>query len=304
MFILNIIRGFCMALADSVPGVSGGTIAFVLGFYDKFIGSLKHLFAGSHTERLSAIRFLGNLGIGWIVGFILSVLFITSVFESHIYEISSLFLGFIIVSIPLIIKEEKDSFYGHAKYIPLLLLGIGIVAAMTYFNPISASGTGINVSVSALTLPLGLFVLVSGMIAISAMVLPGISGSTILLIFGLYAPILNAVKEVIHFRLAYVPVVMIFGIGVICGIALTIRAVKYCLDHYRSQSIYVIIGLMIGSLYAVVMGPQSLEVPKAAMTVHTFSIFFFILGGGLIVFLEWLKHRMLHHLAPHDTSTK
>ena len=109
MYILNFIRGFCMALADSVPGVSGGTIAFILGFYDDFVNSLNNLISGDKDGRINALRFLGKIGIGWIVGFILSVLFITSIFEKNIYEINSLFLGFIIASIPLIVKSEINT---------------------------------------------------------------------------------------------------------------------------------------------------------------------------------------------------
>ena len=73
MFILNCIRGFCMALADSVPGVSGGTIAFVLGFYDKFIGSLNTLTSKktSKDEKKEAVKFLIKLGFGWVLGFFL-----------------------------------------------------------------------------------------------------------------------------------------------------------------------------------------------------------------------------------------
>ena len=103
-YIINIIRGFCMALADSVPGVSGGTIAFVLGFYDKFINSLDDLAFGSKQKKKKALSFLVKLGIGWGIGMILAVLVLTNLFESHIYSVSSLFIGFIIFSIPIIIK--------------------------------------------------------------------------------------------------------------------------------------------------------------------------------------------------------
>lgn len=115
MYILNFIRGFCMALADSVPGVSGGTIAFILGFYDSFVNSLHNLISKDKTKRLKALRYLSKIGIGWVVGFILSVLFITSIFEKNIYEINSLFLGFIIASIPLIIKSERKILIKNKK---------------------------------------------------------------------------------------------------------------------------------------------------------------------------------------------
>ena len=102
---MKLICGFFMALADSVPGVSGGTIAFLLGQYDDFINSLHYFVIGTIKQRIKAIKFLLQLGIGWIVGFVLAVLILTAVFQSHIYQISSLFLGFIVFSIPIVIKE-------------------------------------------------------------------------------------------------------------------------------------------------------------------------------------------------------
>lgn len=288
MYIINFIRGFCMALADSVPGVSGGTIAFLLGFYDKFISSLDAIVAGKKEEKIDGLKFLIKIGIGWATGFILSMLFLGSIFEKHIYNISSLFLGFIIFAIPVIITEEKKSIVGHYKNLVFLLIGMILVTAITYFNPASNGGNG--VSIDKLSLGLGIYVFIAGMIAISAMVLPGISGSTLLLIFGLYVPIVSAIKEVLTFNFEYLPILIIFGLGVITGIFVTIRGVKYVLENYRSQTIYMILGLMIGSLYAVIMGPTSLKVPQESMNLHTFSILFFLIGGFLIISLQKLKN--------------
>lgn len=287
MYIINFIRGFCMALADSVPGVSGGTVAFVLGFYDKFIGSLDAVVAGKKEEKIEGLKFLIKIGIGWIVGMILSMLFIGSIFESQIYRISSLFIGFIIFAIPIIVVEEKDSIYGKYKNIIFALIGIAVVVGITYFNP--ATKGGVDVSINTLTIGLGAYVFVAGMIAISAMVLPGISGSTLLLIFGLYLPIVGAIKEVLTLNFTYLPILIIFGLGVLVGIFVTIRGVKFVLTNFRSQTIYTILGLMIGSLYAVVMGPASLKVPQMPMNMQTFSIIFFIIGGALILGLQQLK---------------
>lgn len=287
MYIINFIRGFFMALADSVPGVSGGTVAFILGFYDKFINSLNSLVSGKKEERIEAIKFLIKIGIGWVTGIIMSVLFLASIFDKEIYKISSLFIGFIVFAIPIIIMEEKSSLVNRYKNLIFSLIGIAIVFLITYFNPVGKGGT--NVSIENLSLGLGIYIFVSAMVAISAMVLPGISGSTLLLIFGLYASIIGAIKEVLTFNLNYLPVLIIFGFGVISGILLTIRGVKYLLENYRSQTIYMILGLMIGSLYAVLMGPTSLEVPKEPMTIKTFSLIFFIIGGVLILGLQKLK---------------
>lgn len=91
--LLNAVRGFCMALADSVPGVSGGTIAFLLGFYDEFINSLNDMIGKDNTKRKAALIFLIKLGIGWVIGFGASVMVLSSLFQAHIYEISSVFLG-------------------------------------------------------------------------------------------------------------------------------------------------------------------------------------------------------------------
>lgn len=285
--IINFIRGFCMALADSVPGVSGGTIAFLLGFYDKFIQSLNDVFAGNKAERLEAVKFLAKLLVGWLVGFCSAVLVLTSVFESHIYAISSLFLGFIIVAIPYVIAEEKETIKGKWAHLIFVLIGIAVVVIISLLNPVS--GKGISIDAGSLNFGLIVYVFIAAAVAITAMILPGISGSTLLLIFGLYVPVISAIKEVLHFNFEYVPVLIVFGLGIITGIVSMIRLLKMALKKFRSQTIYTIIGLMIGSLYAIVVGPTTLDEPQAAMTLSTFSPLFFVIGGVIIVGLQLLR---------------
>ena len=286
-YLINGIRGFCMALADSVPGVSGGTIAFILGFYDQFINSLNNLVFGNKKEKKEALFFLLKLGIGWVIGMVLAILVLTSLFANHIYEVSSVFIGFIIFSLPLIISEEKGVLKGKYKNLLFLILGIVIVSLITYFNPMNGSENVVDIT--NLSFGLILYVFVAAMIAISAMVLPGISGSTLLLIFGLYIPITTAIKEFLHLNFGYFPILVIFGLGVLTGIAVVIKGIKAALSKYRSQTVYLILGLMLGSLYAIVMGPTTLEVYHEPMTFQTFSIGFFILGGLIIGLLQWLK---------------
>ncbi len=162
-----------------------------------------------------------------------------------------------------------------------------LVAAITYFNPVS--GNGVNVIVEHLSVTLVLYIFVVAMFAISAMVLPGISGSTILLIFGLYIPVISAVKELMHLNLSYLPVLIVFGLGVLTGIALIIKTIRRALESYRSQMIYFIIGMMLGSLYAIVMGPTTLEHMKPAMDLSTFRPVFFVIGAVIIFGLEKIK---------------
>lgn len=285
--IINMVRGFFMALADSVPGVSGGTIAFILGFYDKFITSLDKLVYGKKKDKIEALKFLIKLGIGWLIGMASAILLLTKLFESNIYEVSSLFLGMIVLSIPLIIKEEKNCLKGKYYNIIYLIIGILIVSLITYFNPMSGEERVINIT--NLNIGLIIYMVVASMCAISAMVLPGISGSTLMLIFGLYVPVLTTIKEVMKFNFNYFKALFVFGIGVILGIVLVIKLVKIALEKYRSQTVYCIIGLMIGSLYAIVMGPTTLEVPKDSMTFNTFNILFFVIGILIIFGLEQLK---------------
>lgn len=285
-YLINAFWGFCMALADSVPGVSGGTIAFILGFYDKFINSLNDIFFGDLNKKKSAIWFLFKLGTGWIIGMSLAVFILTSLFEKKIYAVSSLFIGFIIFSIPLIIKEEKDNIKGHYKNIIFAIIGILVVCLITYFNPMTGSS---SVNIKDLNIGLVLYLLIAGIVSISAMVLPGISGSTLLLIFGLYIPIINGIKEFLNFNFTYVPALFCFGIGVLLGIALVIKLIKIALEKYRSATVYLIIGLMIGSLYAIVTGPTTLEIPQDALSIDTFNIIYFIIGGIVIIGLDKIK---------------
>ena len=285
--VLNFIRGFCMALADSVPGVSGGTIAFLLGFYDKFIGSLDALIAGDKQEKIDAIIFLLKLGVGWVIGFLSAVSVLANIFDTYIYQISSLFIGFILFAIPIVIKEEKASLIFNWKTILAFIGGVALVAFITYFNPVSGSESGVNLA--QLDISLILYVFVAAMCAISAMVLPGISGSTLLLIFGLYVPIISAIKAVMGFDLSYIPILFVFGLGIITGVVTVVRLIKWALDKHRPIMIFLIIGMMIGSFYAIVMGPQTLATPKPPLSIDTFSIIWFVVGGAIIFGLQKMK---------------
>ena len=285
-----------MALADSVPGVSGGTIAFLLGFYDEFIGSLNDLISGSKEEKKKAVVFLMKIGIGWVIGFCMAILFITSVFESHIYQISSLFLGFIIFAIPIIIKEEKDCLKKKYWGILFTVLGIIFVAGISYFSGSTILSGGVNLAAGKFDVGIGIMLFFTGMVAISAMVLPGISGSTILMIFGLYIPITTAVKDVLHLKLEYVLALALFGLGIIAGVLCVIKLIKNMLENHRTATVYFIIGMMIGSLYSICLGPTTLKDENDVLSglkmldIHTFSIVFFIIGGIIILGLQFIKY--------------
>ncbi len=287
-FIRGGINGFCMALADSVPGVSGGTVAFIMGFYDQFIGSIHDVAFGGKEEKKRGIRYLIRLGIGWIIGMCLAVLILTSLFESHIHVVSSLFIGFIAGSIPLIYLEEKESFRQFAKGILFCLLGIALVVGISVLN---GSAGGGSMDLSHFQLGLGIRLFFIGMIAISAMFLPGISGSTLLLIFGAYIPVMTAVRGFLSMNLSYAPLLIFFGCGVIAGALTVVKIIKLCLERHRVQSMYAILGMMLGSFYAIVQGPTTLDVPQAPLSLSNFSIPACIAGVALVLFLQYVKSR-------------
>ncbi len=136
------------------------------------------------------------------------------------------------------------------------------------------------------------------MVAISAMVLPGISGSTILMVFGLYIPVTTAIKDILHLKFEYIPAVAIFGIGIVIGILLVVKLIKKLLNSFRSQTVYFIIGMMIGSFYSIAMGPTTLKSSEGVskglkmLTLDSFSIWFFLTGGVIILGLQYLKYIM------------
>ncbi len=282
------INGFCMALADSVPGVSGGTVAFIMGFYDQFIGSIHNLAFGKMKEKKSSLRYLAKLGIGWAAGMLLAVLALSALFESQIYIVSSLFIGFIAGAIPLIIREERDSFREVGKGIGFCLLGILLVAGITWLNGQTGGST---MDLGQFSIGLGIRLFFIGMIAISAMFLPGISGSTLLLIFGAYIPVISAVRSVMSFDFSVLPSLLFFGCGVLAGAVTVVKAIKVCLERFRPQTVYMILGMMIGSFYAIIQGPTTLEIPKAAMNFGNFQIIPCLVGVALVAGMQMIKER-------------
>ncbi len=273
MKIKETVCGFLMALADSVPGVSGGTVAFAAGIYDRFISAFGDLF--DKSSRSSAAVFLLKLGIGWIVGMAISVRLLAGLFTDHVYETSSLFLGLVFASVPLIIVKEKETL---KKFRAVHLL-CGVLGAAAV---VLLCGVRLNFSVEPLTVPTALYVFVGGVLAISAMVLPGISGSTLLLALGLYLPIIGGIKKLLAFDLSGFPLLCVFGAGVLLGVAVTFKALKDLLEKHRAAMLFTIIGLMLGSLYAVVNGPATLSEPKPPMSLAFFAPLYFVIGAAIV----------------------
>lgn len=290
--LLTSITGFLMACADSVPGVSGGTIAYILGKYDEFLGSIATLTSSStKDEKKEALIFLLKLGIGWIIGIGIATTLISSLVETKIHMLSSMFIGFILLSLPFIYREEKDVIKDKYSHSIFMILGIALVVSVTMF-----SNSNINVYDPNNQLMTLMYIFGAGILSITAMVLPGISGSTFMLILGLYVPIITAVKNLFKFNFEQIDIVVVFGLGAIIGVVFVSRILRYLLKEHRSKIIFFIFGLMIGSLYAIVLGPTSIvdsvtqqNLGLERLNLSNFDFIAFISGGLIIIALEQLK---------------
>ena len=287
--IVTAFHGFCMALADSVPGVSGGTIAFILGFYDRFLDALYALFGKDSAARKTALRYLLKLGVGWAAGMVACMLVLSGLFEKNIYFMSSLFLGLTLASLPFIVLAERSALKKRSAA-PFALLGAALVVGLTLLRTgTSALGSVNFAALSPLSL---LYIFLAGAVAITAMVLPGISGSSILLIAGVYLPTVQAVKAFLGLDFSVLPGLCALGLGIITGVGLSIHGIRAALRKYRSQMVFLILGLMLGSTYAIINGPASLSSPLPPLDMASFRIPAFLLGIAILLGLELLKKSM------------
>lgn len=222
---------------------------------------------------------------------VLAVLLLSSLFESYIYTVSSLFMGFIAGFIPLIIREEKESFGGSRnilKGIGFCIAGILVVAGIAWLN----GKTGVaSMDLGQFHIGTGIRLFFIGMIAISAMFLPGISGSTLLLIFGAYIPVITAVRGLLGMDFSYLPLLIFFGLGVLTGAVTVVKGIQFCLEKFRTQSVYAILGMMIGSFYAIMQGPATLKVPQPVMGFGNFQILAALVGLALVLGMQLMKER-------------
>lgn len=287
MNILIVLTGLLMALADTMPGLSGGTICFIMGYYDKLLSSIKDLL--NKDKRKSALTFLIKIGAGWIVGLLVGVLVIEKLLATNPYMMISFFLGLVIISIPMTFKSEvkylKDYKNCYFAFIGAILVIL-----------ISSAGSGINLNLGD-SLPVWVYgyAFIVAVCAISAMLLPGISGSTILLIFGIYQLALTNIKTLItDFNLQSFGFLSVFGLGVLFGAFFISKIISNAFKNHRSKVLYFIMGLLIGSIYAIYNSAPLIEGVDgnnfAPFTLHNLNIIALILGIFAIIGIEIVKN--------------
>ncbi|MEE8722932.1 MAG: DUF368 domain-containing protein [Eggerthellaceae bacterium] len=283
-------QGLAMACADSVPGVSGSTVAFILGFYDTFVSSLHALVTGDRARIADALKFLVKLGCGWIVGMALAATVLSGLLSTHIYFMSSLFVGLTLAAIPILARQERASFQPKASHAAFVLIGFAVVAGVSLLRPLT--GFSPAVDFAALGLVDGAYIVFAGVAGISAMLLPGISGSTVLLILGVYLPAMTAAGQLAHGDASGVLGIALLVAGVLIGLVTTVRLVKRAAERHRSQLMYLVMGMLAGSLVAISFAPATMAHPLPPLSSATFSVVGMLVGVGILFALEWLAARV------------
>ena len=295
-YVVISLKGMAMGAADVVPGVSGGTIAFISGIYEELLNSISsfnfsliNVFKNEGFKSVW-IKVNANFLVSLFVGILISVLSLAKLIESMLENqpivIWSFFFGLVLASIIYIGKQitkwTKGSFL-------CLILGAILAFYITTLNPM----------ISANSSPWFLFL--AGMIAICAMILPGISGSFILVLLGAYKPVLNALntKDFVS--------IIIFLVGAILGLLSFSRILKWLFSTYKNYTLATLTGFIIGSLNKIWpwketiswrTNSKGIEVPFNTASVSPFSfegdnqllisIFLMLIGFGLIILLEKL----------------
>lgn len=237
---INILKGFAMGTSDLVPGVSGGTIALLLGIYNQFIASISGIFSRRFWPSFTFL-------IPIIIGMLLAMGSLSNLFNyllsQHHIPTMFFFGGLIIGIVPYLLKISNYKTSFTTKHYMMVIAGIAILIVITLMNN-SDKHAG-----ETLTLSTGLIIkyFIAGMCASSAMLLPGISGSFMLLVFGVYGTVMLAISEVVKLNFAGLPILLAVGFGVLAGFIISSKIIQYFLTHHKLMTFALIIGFVVGS---------------------------------------------------------
>lgn len=243
------ISGILIGIANIIPGVSGGTIAVILNIYDPLISSIRHVVSHPFSSKKECL-FLAQIGLGAILGILLFSHLITLSLTTFPKETMGFFIGLISVSIPFIWKSHSEMSLSVRPV--LLFLGVccALLGLVLLCEPVEMGSAVLELTMSKVG-----FLFLSGFIASSTMIIPGISGSFMLLILGSYYLILNSVSHVSHQLIgrdftisSEVAVIFIVGCGAIAGIVLCSKGIFWLLRRFPKDTYYGILGLIVGSL--------------------------------------------------------
>ena len=281
-----VIKGACMGAADVVPGVSGGTIALLMGIYQRLIDAIHSVLPALPLLLRGRLRLFCRSIDGTFLallfgGILLSVLSIaklmTWLLETHPVQVWSLFFGLILASSFFVLKGVGKL---RIQHLLAMVAGIAAAAAISLLSP-------------AETPDASWFIFLSGAIAICAMILPGISGSFILLLLGKYEFIMQAVTTM------NVPVLMLFAAGAVVGLLSFSQLLSWLLKQYYATTLSLLSGFMLGSLVKVWPWKEALsdgtEIPimpfvyeeiYSIPSQYGHSLLFFFIGCVVVLIVE------------------
>lgn len=256
----NIYRGLIMGASDVIPGVSGGTIAVLLGIYDRLIAAINGLVSKDWKKQLG---FLIPLGIGVVSAILLLSHLIEWLFERHPGPTQFFFLGLIIGILPYLFNQAEVKVNFKVNHYLFLIFGALAVGSMMFLHESD------GMVIENLTLSTYILLFFSGFIASAAMILPGISGSFILLVIGVYSTVISAISNI------QLDIIAVVGFGILLGIITMSKIINFFLINYRNATFALIIGLVIGSIFVVFPGwPESTN--SLLLSVVTFAAGLFV----------------------------
>ena len=246
--IILVVKGFIMGIANIIPGVSGGTLALILGIYEEFIGAISHFFSNFKKN----ICFLAPIAIGMVLA-IASLSRVIDYSYNHFPIPTSLFfVGLVLGGIPMLLSKVKNTkeVKKVSSYI-IFLIPFAIVLIMACSDLIF--GEGLKVSLTNMNILNYIILFVVGMIAAATMVIPGVSGSLVLMLLGYYYPIINVIKDFTSFQNlgSSIIILAIFGLGILVGIVLISKLIEYLFQKYETKTYFGVLGFIAASIIAI-----------------------------------------------------
>lgn len=239
--IIIFLKGMLLGSAMIIPGVSGGTLAISLGLYERIINTISHFFKDFKNNLL----FIINLGLGILASLVLGALILNYTFEHYPIPTILFFIGLLIGSIPSLMKKVDFKNTIKISNILFFLIGISIVLGVYLLkgnNDVVFSNNFNAIQTIKLVLV--------GIIAAATLVVPGISGSFMLMVLGYYEPILKTITDLIKFNNITNNLIILapFGVGVLLGIIGIAKLIEYLLKKHEIKTYYAIIGFLVASI--------------------------------------------------------
>ena len=238
----NFLKGIVIGIANVLPGVSGGTLAVVLNIYDKLTEAVGNFFTAPMEKKIEYAKFLSQIGAGAVVGIVVFAGVISKMYDLYPKGTTIAFLLLILPSIPVILKGEK---FLKKDNLIAFFGGVLFTGLFIYLTKLLAGDEVTRTVATAFTAAYGIKLFFCGIVAAGAMVIPGISGSLLLMILGEYYNILSYIKSFNILPLAF------FAAGTGIGLVLVAKAINILLKKYRSYTLNFIVGIIIVSLFQI-----------------------------------------------------